>query len=494
MKNYGVYKLSKCCILLLLGFSSGLPLALTSSTLQAWLTVEQVDLKTIGFISLVGQAYVFKFLWAPAMDRYRLPWLGRRRGWLVLTQVALLVLIVIMGNLNPANQLNLFIVVAVLVAFCSASQDIVFDAWKSDTLSSAERGSGAAISVLGYRLAMLISGGLALWLADRYLGWQKTYWLMAILLLPAIIATYMADEPACAEVKKAPLAEAVSLPLQDFFKRNNAWLMITLIVLYKLGDAFASTLTSSFLIRGLGFPVADVGLVNKTFGLMATIVGALYAGFLMQKMSLFRSLMLFGILQVISNLSYWLLTVTPAHLGSMATAVFVENLCGGMGTAAFVALLMALCDRRYSATQFALLSALSAVARVYVGPLAGWFAQSWGWAWFYAFSVTAGIPGLLILYFSRSSLNSAQNSNFTLRKHGLASYHFLIRSLYLGCFCLAGWLVLLIIDYLALPLAIPLVDWLFVLGLGIIVITVIAGAIVDCLALRKNPAAINSTK
>ena len=191
-----IFTQRNAAVLLLLGFASGLPLALTAGTLQAWMTVENVDLKTIGFFSLVGQAYVFKFLWSPMMDRYTPPFLGRRRGWLLVTQLALIAGIIAMGFMQPSRDLTLLAALAVLVAFCSASQDIVFDAWKTDVLPPEERGSGAAITVLGYRLAMLISGGLALWLADRYLGWQATYWLMALLMLPGLIATLLAKEPA----------------------------------------------------------------------------------------------------------------------------------------------------------------------------------------------------------------------------------------------------------------------------------------------------------
>jgi PAT family beta-lactamase induction signal transducer AmpG len=247
---------------------------------------------------------------------------------------------------------------AVVIAFCSASQDIVFDAWKTDVLPAEERGAGAAISVLGYRLGMLVSGGLALWLADRYLGWQGMYWLMAALLIPCIIATLFAPEPSDVIPVPRSLEQAVAEPLRDFFGRNNAWLILLLIVLYKLGDAFAMSLTTTFLIRGVGFDAGEVGVVNKTLGLFATIVGALYGGVLMQRLTLFRALLIFGILQGASNAGYWLLSITDKHMISMAAAVFFENLCGGMGTAAFVALLMTLCNKSFSATQFALLSAL----------------------------------------------------------------------------------------------------------------------------------------
>lgn len=216
------FKHPKFVILLILGFASGLPLALTSGTLQAWMTLENVDLKTIVFFSLVGQTYVFKFLWSPVMDRYTPPLLGRRRGWLFITQVLLLIAIAAMGFMDPTTHLRWMAALAVVIAFCSASQNIVFDSWKADILPTDERGAGAAISVLGYRLAILVSGGLALWLADNYLGWQGMYWLMAVLLIPCIIATLLAPDPAQEFPAPRTLEQAVIAPLCDFLGRNNA--------------------------------------------------------------------------------------------------------------------------------------------------------------------------------------------------------------------------------------------------------------------------------
>ena len=474
-------------VLLLLGFASGLPLALTSGTLQAWMTVENVDLKTIGFFSLVGQAYVFKFLWSPMMDRYTPPFLGRRRGWLIVTQLALIAGIVAMGFMQPGRDLTLLAALAVLVAFCSASQDIVFDAWKTDILPPEERGSGAAITVLGYRLAMLISGGLALWLADRFLGWQATYWLMAAMMVPGLIATLLAKEPESSINAPHSLRDAVAKPLLDFFQRNNAWLLITLIVLYKLGDAFAASLTTTFLIRGVGFDAGDVGLVNKTLGLLATIIGALYGGVLMQRLSLFRALMLFGVLQAVSNFGYWLLAVTDKHLWSMASAVFVENLCGGMGTAAFVALLMTLCNKSFSATQFALLSALSAVGRVYVGPAAGWLVELWGWPTFYAFTVLAALPGLLLLGICRDTLNRMQQSGtFSARTVWRAGYRWAVRLFLAGSILLAFCLFLLAMQATALWQPVIILPHLFEIGMAIALTGVICGVCLDYLALRRE--------
>ncbi|MFM1012265.1 muropeptide MFS transporter AmpG [Yersinia enterocolitica] len=474
-------------VLLLLGFASGLPLALTGGTLQAWMTVENVSLKTIGIFSLVGQAYVFKFLWSPLMDRYTPSFLGRRRGWLIISQLLLIVAIIAMGFMEPAKHLWWLAAIAVLVAFCSASQDIVFDAYKTDLLTAEERGTGAAVSVLGYRLAMLVSGGLALWIADRYLGWQSTYWLMAGLMLIGVFATLFAPEP---DIRIAPpktLEQAIVEPLRDFFGRNNAWLILLLIVLYKMGDAFAASLSTTFLIRGVGFDAGEVGLVNKTLGLIATIIGALYGGLLMQRLSLFRALMIFGILQAISNIGYWLLSITDKNIFSMGSAIFLENLCGGMGTAAFVALLMTLCNKSFSATQFALLSALSAVGRVYVGPIAGWFVETHGWPLFYLFSIAAAIPGLLLLYICRQTLEYTQKTDeFMPRTEFKTAYRWALRFLTIGCVLLAAWLILLLCNALDWTSASDVADTLLLRGIQLSVVGMVLGGVLDYLALRRE--------
>jgi PAT family beta-lactamase induction signal transducer AmpG len=481
-----IFQQPKSAILLILGFASGLPLALTSGTLQAWMTVANVDLKTIGFFSLVGQAYVFKFLWSPVMDRYTPPFLGRRRGWLLLTQLCLLIAIAAMGFLEPLSQLRWMAALAVVIAFCSASQDIVFDAWKTDVLAAEERGTGAAISVLGYRLGMLVSGGLALWLADRWLGWQGMYWLMAALLIPCIVATWFAPEPDDAIPAPRSLEQAVAAPLRDFFGRNNAWLILLLIVLYKLGDAFAMSLTTTFLIRGVGFDAGEVGVVNKTLGLIATIIGALWGGVLMQRLSLFRALLIFGVLQGASNAGYWLLAVTDKNMLSMASAVFFENLCGGMGTSAFVALLMTLCNKSFSATQFALLSALSAVGRVYVGPLAGWFVEAHGWSTFYLFSIAAAVPGLILLLLCKKTLEFTQSSErFMPRTEFAQSYRLALRVLSAGCVLLAAWLVIVIVNAAGLA-AITFGNVLLESGVLLAFGGIVFGGLLDLLALRKT--------
>ena len=396
--------------LLLLGFSSGLPLALTAGTLQAWLTVEGVDLTTIGWFALVGQPYTYKFLWAPLMDRFSLPFLGRRRGWLVLTQVALAGAIAVMGTLSPRDSAWLLAGLALLVAFLSASQDIVFDAFRADTLTAEERGAGAALSVFGYRIAMLVSGGLALVLADSVLGWTATYWLMASLMAIGVIATWNSLEPPVSGTPPRTLAAAIRDPLQEYFSRRAAWTLLVLVVLYKLGDAFAGSLSTAFLIRGAGFTATEVGAINKGLGLVATIAGALAGGALIAQLRLYRSLLLFGVLQALTNLGFMAVAIAGKNYAVMIAAVAAENLAGGMGTAAFVALLMSMCDRRFSATQYALLSALSAVGRVYVGPAAGYMATGLDWTTFFFVTFLIALPGVAMLRWQRARIEALDTS------------------------------------------------------------------------------------
>ncbi len=473
-------------ILLFLGFSSGLPLALTSGTLQAWMTVEGIDLKTIGFFSLAGQAYVFKFLWSPLMDRYKPSFLGRRRGWLLISQLLLIMAIIAIGCLEPSKHLWWLAVMAVFIAFCSASQDIAFDAWRTDRLNAEQRGTGAAISVLGYRLAMLVSGGLALWLANRWLGWQHTYWLMAALIFIGVFATLVASEPNTGINVPKTIEQAVIAPFKDFFGRNNAWLIMLLIVLYKLGDAFAVSLSTTFLIRAVGFDAGEIGLVNKTFGLFATVIGALSGGILMQRLSLFRALMIFGVLQAISNIGYWMLAVTDKNIFTMAGAVFLENFCGGMGTAAFVALLMTLCNKTFSATQFALLSALSAVGRVYVGPVAGWFVETYHWPLFYLLSTVAALPGLVVLLICKPTLEFTQRTDKFIPRTEFKNYYRKALHLFaVGCLLLIAWALLLILKALAWVSVKNMADILLLCGISASVAGVILGGGLDYLSLRR---------
>jgi PAT family beta-lactamase induction signal transducer AmpG len=393
LRHFGQRRIA---VMLPLGFSSGLPLALTAGTLQAWLTVADVDLRTIGIFTLVGLPYTLKFLWAPLMDRFVPPWFGRRRGWMIATQAALFAGIAAMASTNPARMPMLLAVLAVLVAATSASQDIVFDAYRADVLHPKERGPGAAVSVTGYRIAMLASGAGALILSE-YIGWPETYFLIGSFMLIGMGATFMSPEPVAPVNIPKTMAEAVWGPIREFFSRGPAVLLILLVVLYTLGDAFAGSLTTAFLIRGMAFSALDVGLVNKGMGMLATIVGALVGGMLTMRWGLYRSLLIFGLLQAFSNLSFMLLAWYGKSYPLMVAAVGIENLSGGMGTAAFVALMMSLCDHRYTATQYALLSAMAAVGRVVVGPASGYLVESVGWVLFFMATFVAALPGLWLL-------------------------------------------------------------------------------------------------
>jgi len=507
----------------LLGFASGLPLALTGQALQAWLTMEGLDLAAIGFLSLAGLPYTFKFLWAPLMDRFEcVAALGRRRGWLVLTQLALAGLLLVLAATSPKESLRAFALLALAVAFASASQDVVVDAYRTDLLGPAERGLGASLGVMGYRLAMILSGGIALIWTDAQQGggwsWPDVYRFMAglmaaaavvsALLLPrlprlppspaahgpasagaagtarrdllgflavlaaVLLGAVLSDRFAPGVVRAllggwlergtlpAPLQQrwldlaalllgiGFTLPLAawaarrarfetlmsglaSYFAMPGAIGFLFFIVLYKLGDAFAGSLMTAFLLKSMAYGSAEVGVVNKVVGLWLTIGGALVGGALMLKLGLWRSLVLFGVLQLASNLGFWWLavggkgslggTVLPAFDwgfvklaadtpvdGALLMVVAFENISGGMGTAAFVAFLMSLCNQRFTATQYALLSAFASVGRVWVGPLAGVLAESIGWPAFFLLSMVLAVPALVLLWWQRGPMRALE--------------------------------------------------------------------------------------
>ncbi|HXX76156.1 MAG TPA: MFS transporter [Nitrospiraceae bacterium] len=393
-------------IMLPLGFASGLPLALTAGTLQAWLTVVGVDLKTIGIFTLVGLPYTIKFLWAPLMDRVTLPWLGRRRGWMLVTQLGVAVGLAFMALIDPRDRPEFLGVFAVLVAFLSASLDIVFDAYRTDVLRPNERGFGAAVWVNGYRFALLVASAGALVLAD-HLGWQTTYLVLAAVMATGVATILVSPEPSETRGAPATLGEAIGGPLKELFARSSVWGFLALIVLYKIGDALAASLQTAFLIGGIGFSISEVGYV-KGLGVAATLIGALAGGIAMARLGLVWSLLVFGLLQAISNLGFmWLAWIGKSHV-VLVTSVVVENLTGGMGTAAFVALIMSLCDHRYTATQFALLSSLEAFGRVFSGRPSAELVAMVGWIQFFFLSFLIALPGVWLVWILRVRLQSSR--------------------------------------------------------------------------------------
>jgi PAT family beta-lactamase induction signal transducer AmpG len=405
-----VFRSRSIAVITFLGFSSGIPLALTGGTLQAWMAVAGVDLRTIGIFALVGLPYTLKFLWSPLMDRFMPPWLGRRRGWIIITQLSLILGISAMSFSSPHQIPLLVAVLALIVAFTSASQDIVIDAYRTEVLHEQERGVGAAVFVMGYRIAMLVSGAFALILSD-HIGWQNTYLLMAGVMVVGIISTLLGPEPKGRIVPPHSLREAVWGPLKNYLSKNSAIPLLFLIVLYKLGDAYAGTLTTAFLIRGVGFSVSEIGAINKGLGFASLIVGAMFGGTLMVRLELFRSLLIFGILQAVSNLSFMFLAWMGKSYGMLVFAVAFENLTGGMGTAAFVSLLMAMCNHRYTATQYALLSSLAALGRIFIAPTSGYLVESIGWSIFFFITFLTALPGLWLLWWLRGAIYGLMGKN-----------------------------------------------------------------------------------
>jgi MFS transporter, PAT family, beta-lactamase induction signal transducer AmpG len=379
---------------LVLGFSSGLPLALTGTTLQAWMKSENIDLGIIGLFSLVGLPYGFKFLWAPLMDRYVPPFLGRRRGWMMVAQLALIAAIAAMAFSRPAASPASTAAIAMLIAFFSASQDIVVDAYRTDVAEKEEVGPAAALYITGYRVALLVSGALALVLAD-HLPWRAVYLLMAAAMSVGLIATLLAPEPKGGKPPQT-IAEAVVLPFSEFFSRKGAGEILAFIILYKMDVVLAMAMTTPFLLE-IGFTKTDIGAVTKGFGLAATLVGTLTGGALMVRLGMQRSLWLFGWSQGISGLSFMLLAHLGHHYPMMVVAIAAENFCSGMGTAAFTAFMMNLCDKRFTATQYALLTSVMGLSRVIGGAPTGYLAQSLGWEQYFLVSVLAMVPGLLLV-------------------------------------------------------------------------------------------------
>lgn len=390
---------AKLFTVLLHGFSSGLPLALSGATLQAWFTTSGVDIVTIGMLTLSGQPYVYKFFWAPILDRYTLPWLGRRRGWILIMQLSVALVLGLMSLFDPALSPWLMAALALTLATFSATQDIAVDAYRTNLLLPSERGLGTAMYSTGYRVAMLLSGGLALILASL-LGWRVTYLLMSIFMLVCALFTIGAPKLE-QEIIPKTLCSAIIEPVKDFMTRPSVLMIILFVVLYKLGDALTLSLSTTFLLREKGFSLVDLGAIYKTVGMIATIGGTVLGGLLMKRISLYKALLSFGLVQTLSCATFMVLAMVGKSYVLMIGAIFLENFCGGLGSIAFVAFLMDLCNISYTATQFAFLSAIAAIGRVFVGPVAGLMVLRLGWVQFYFWAVIIGFPSLIVLWLLR---------------------------------------------------------------------------------------------
>ena len=391
-------------ICVFIGFSSGLPLYLLFNLVPAWLRSEHVDLKTIGLFSLIQFPYTWKFLWSPLLDRYVVPVLGRRRGWMLLTQVGLLAVIASMGGFSPQSELQSIAIVATLLAFLSATQDIVLDAYRRELLSDVELGLGNAVHVNAYRIAGLVPGSLSLILAD-FLSWDMVFIVTALFMLLGIAMTLIVNEPHRASPPKT-LREAVVEPFHEFITRQgwrSALLILAFLFFYKLGDSMCTALATPFYLD-MGFSKTQIGLIAKNAGLWPAVIGGMLGGLWMVKIGINRALWLFGVVQVMSIFGFaWLASVghhaeiTSVELAQLAIVIGLEALGVGLGTVAFVAYIARTTHPAYTATQFALFTSLMAVPRTFANAATGWLVEGLGWTGFFYLCAVLAIPGMVLL-------------------------------------------------------------------------------------------------
>lgn len=390
----------------LLGFSSGLPLLLTGGTLKLWLAEAQVDITTIGYFGWVGMAYSLKFIWAPLMDRFALFGMGRRRSWMLLSQFAILVGLLIVGALDPAVSLTTMAAVCVWIAFFSATQDIAFDAFRREYLEDHELGLGSSMNMYGYRIGMLVSGGAAVGMAD-FMSWAHVYWLMALLMLVGIGTTFYTKEATTDDHKLKTLKESVVEPFKEFLQRNGSVLILLFVFFFKLGDALSGSMLNPF-YKEMGYQKVDIGLIAKTFGLASSMLGLFIGGITIYKIGILRSLWIFGILQALSTASFALITYTGPVNWALAFAVIFEDVTAGMGSSAFIAYLASITNRNYTATQFAVLSSIATLGRNFFSGFSGIMVKEFGWEWFFYSCSLIAVPGLCLLYWVQRSHSKGQ--------------------------------------------------------------------------------------
>jgi PAT family beta-lactamase induction signal transducer AmpG len=392
-------------ITLLMGFSSGLPLALTGSTLKIRITQAGATLTMIGFFSIVSYPYAIKFLWAPFFDRYSPP-TGRRRGWLFITQIGLMLSLV--AFLEPAHALFAVACTAVVIAFFSASQDAVIDAFRRESLSEEQYAWGTSLYVQGYRVAMMVSGALALYLSD-HMSWRDVYLIMAACGAVGLITTFFAEEPAAKLEPPVSIWQSYALPLKDMLLRPDILWILLFVFLYKFGEIGALEMTSPF-YKALGFSNTEIGGVVKIVGFWAALAGSFLGGIGIIRLGLWRALALFGVFQIIAVLSFVVLNSLGHSLAGLTGVILLENLVVGMSTAAYLTYMAQQTNREFSATQFALLSGLTNTPKLIAGPLSGFVADQFGWATMFIMCAVLLGPGLLLLFKIRSTIHPVISS------------------------------------------------------------------------------------
>lgn len=394
----------RMAICVFIGFSSGLPLYLLLNLVPAWLRTEHIDLKVIGAFALIQFPYTWKFIWSPFLDRFVVPVLGRRRGWMLLTQVALLVVIATLGGFSPSTDLPTIVVFCTLLAFLSATQDIVLDAYRRELLSDAELGLGNSVHVNAYRLAGLIPGSLALILSD-HLPWSTVFVITALFMLPGMVMTLLVSEPHRAAPPKT-LRAAVLEPFREFISRQgwrSALTILAFLFFYKLGDSLCTALATPFYMD-MGFSKTDIGLIAKNAGLWPAVIGGLLGGLWMLKIGINRALWIFGVVQVLAIFGFaWLAAqghfdnIGAVERTQLAIVISLEAFGVGVGTAAFVAFIARTTHPAYTATQFALFTSLAAVPRTFMNATAGWLVEAIGWSGFFWLCALLAIPGMVLL-------------------------------------------------------------------------------------------------
>ena len=391
-----------------MGFSGGLPLLLTGSLLQAWMVDVGVDLGTIGLFALVGLPYTLKFVWAPIMDRYSPSLLGRRRGWLFIWQLCLTGAIALLGFSNPSQILYITALAALLLSFFSASQDIVIDAYRRESLADDEQGMGASLYVGGYRVGMLLATGGGLFLAD-HMEYHWVYLIMATAMCAGLVATLLAPEPNAEHGKPKSLQEAVVAPFKEYFTRDYAIIILVFVFLYKVGDTMAGQMTTPFYLD-LGFTKSEIAAIVKIFGFPITIVGTFLGGVLVMRHGIYKCLLWFGILQAISTAGFIWLAYAGHDIWVLTAVIAFENLSAGLGTAAYIGFIASLTDKRFTATQFALLTSFMGMPRVFAAAPTGYMVGAFGWSGFFLFCTVVALPGILLIIWLRKRLNTSPNS------------------------------------------------------------------------------------
>ncbi len=408
-KKFDLQTIKKLTLILLMGFSSGLPLLLIGGTFKLWMARESVDIKTIGFFTWVSLSYSLKFLWAPLLDRYSLTKWGRRKSWMFLTQILLMLCLYLMSLFHPGADMWTMAALAAVIGVLSATQDLAVDAIRREMLSDEELGLGSSFTQYGYRIAMLVSGGIGVsFVNPSALTWNQFYFVMGLFMFIGLIVTLIVDEPKVHLDRDLSIISTFVSPLKEFFTRPGAWIILLFIFLFKFGDAISGSMLNPFYVH-IGYSNEAIGLIAKTVGLTASLVGLFVGAVIIYQLGIFKSLVFFGVLQGLSTAGFALPLYTGPEKWALALVVIFEDISAGMGSAAFIAYISSLTDKKYTATQYAVLSSVATLGRNFFSGFSGVIVESLGWKLFFFSCALIAIPGIfLLLYLGDRSKSPAQ--------------------------------------------------------------------------------------